>query len=79
MSLDVWSRQALAVIASDLGVPVESLRIETMRSDAPAVFYNLPEGTTRSACAVGSAYWLDACAAAATVIGLASSRARGNG
>ena len=75
--LEAWSDQALAIIAFDLGMPFKSLRMEGMRSDAPAVFYSLPDGTTRSACAVESAYWLEACAAVA--INLAGSRARGNG
>lgn len=81
MSLDAWSNHALAIIASELGMPVESLRIEALRSGAPAVFYGLPDGTTRSACAIGSVYWQEACAAAAAaaVIGLAASRARGHG
>lgn len=78
--LEAWSPQALAIIATDLRVPVESLRIEAMRKEAPAVVYDLPDGTTRSAYTVGSTYWLEACAAAAAAaaISLAGSRARGN-
>lgn len=79
MSLAAWLNQALAAIASDLGMPVESLRIVALHGGAPAVFYGLPNGTTRSACAVCSMYWQEACAAAAAVIGLAASRARGHG
>lgn len=42
-------REALAVIAGDLGLDASALRIESLIESRPAVFYDMPDGTTRSA------------------------------
>ena len=45
-------REALAVIAGDLGLDASALRIESLIESRPAVFYDMPDGTTRSACSL---------------------------
>lgn len=46
----------LEVIASDLGIEADLLRIDAMVEGRQAVFYE-QEGKKLCACAVGSAYW----------------------
>ena len=41
-------REALAVIAGDLGLDASALRIESLIESRPAVFYDMPDGTTRN-------------------------------
>lgn len=49
-------RDTLRVIASDLGLQIEDLRIESKVAGRPAVFYDV-NGVTHCACAVGSRLW----------------------
>ena len=49
-------KQTLAVIAENLGVHADALRIASLIPGRPAVFFD--DGTC--ACAVGSAYWMEA-------------------
>lgn len=58
----------LALIAQDIGVPVEELSIRSLIAGRPAVFYRR-NGVDLCACAVDSEYWRQA---AATVIAAAA-------
>ena len=60
-------REALAVIAGDLGLDASALRIESLIESRPAVFYDMPDGTTRSACSLDSECWREALAKGAAV------------
>lgn len=54
--------KALAIIANDLGLEASALRIESLVENRPAVFYDMPDGTVRSACSLNSNCWREALA-----------------
>lgn len=58
-TLETTSNHAvLAVIAAKIGESASNFRIEN-----DSVFYDMPDGAIRCACAVGTPYWLEAVAA----------------
>lgn len=59
--------EALAMIASDLGLEASALRIESLFENRAAVFYDMPDGTVRSACSLDSNCWREALAKAAAM------------
>ncbi|HEY9269348.1 MULTISPECIES: DUF2761 domain-containing protein [Burkholderiales] len=68
-------REALAVIAGDLGLDASALRIESLIESRPAVFYDMPDGTTRSACSLDSECWREALARGAAVRAIRQAKA----
>ena len=58
VALNAKHGDVLAVLASDISLPVEKLYIGDGAS-GPAVFYTEQSGNTLCACSVGSAYWFE--------------------
>ena len=56
--------EALAIVANDLGLEASALRIESLVENRPAVFYDMPDGTVRSACSLDSNCWRESLAQA---------------
>lgn len=68
-------REALAVIAGDLGIDASAVRIESLIESRPAVFYDMPDGTTRSACSLDSECWREALAKGVAVRAIRQAKA----
>lgn len=58
---------ALAIVAATEGLAPSVLYVDALIPDRPAVFHGMPDGTTRSVCALDSDFWRASVAAASAI------------